>query len=89
MKTMSVGAADFKARCLDLFDRLSGHELDRVEVTKRGRVVAVITPPTPAPDWIKSLQIEMAGSVDIPEGFDLTAPVLDEAMDAEAGRLHR
>lgn len=89
MRAVTVGAADFKARCLELFDRLSGHELDRVEVTKRGRVVAVITPPTPGPDWIKSLQSEMAGTVHIPEGFDLTAPVLDEAMDAEIGRLHR
>jgi hypothetical protein len=31
----------------------------------------------------------MRGSVVIPEGFDLTEPVLDEPLDAELGILHR
>jgi hypothetical protein len=31
----------------------------------------------------------MRGSVIIPEGFDLTEPVLDEPPDAELGILHR
>jgi hypothetical protein len=31
----------------------------------------------------------MRGSVVIPDGFDLTAPALDEPLDAEAGILHR
>jgi hypothetical protein len=31
----------------------------------------------------------MRGSVIIPEDFDLTAPALDEPLDAERGILHR
>jgi hypothetical protein len=30
----------------------------------------------------------MRGSVVVPEGFDLTAPVMDEPLSAERGVLH-
>ncbi len=31
----------------------------------------------------------MEGSVLIPDGYDLTAPVLQESLDADTGTLHR
>jgi antitoxin (DNA-binding transcriptional repressor) of toxin-antitoxin stability system len=45
----TITATDFKARCLELMDRLARRELDRVLVTKRGRVVSVLAPP-PEPE---------------------------------------
>ena len=49
MSVALISATDFKATCLDVFDRLADRRLERVEVTKRGRVVAVLFPPTPDP----------------------------------------
>ena len=83
---LHVSASEFKARCLSIFSDLAGRRLDRVIVTRRGQPVAEITPP----------QTEVAdpwgahrGSVTVPPGVDLTAPSLDETLDAEAGVLHR
>ncbi len=85
--TETITASEFKAKCLNIFDRLAGHELERVIITKRGRTVGILLPPraVAAQDLFGS----MRGSVTIPEGFDLTAPVLDEPLDADEGVLHR
>jgi antitoxin (DNA-binding transcriptional repressor) of toxin-antitoxin stability system len=49
----TISATEFKATCLDLLDRLSAVEWELVGVTKRGKVVAVLTAPTPrAPPMI-------------------------------------
>jgi len=87
--TQTINASEFKAKCLNILDRLASHELDRVIITKRGQIVAVLTPPQPEPAAVADLYGCMRGSVVIPEGFDLTAPVLDEPLDAELGILHR
>jgi prevent-host-death family protein len=42
-RTMS--ASEFKAKCLDVLDRIRSKELERVVVTKRGLPVAVLVPP--------------------------------------------
>lgn len=76
--TEIVSATEFKAKCLQLFKRLSGGDLSRVEVTKRGKVVAVVTPPPTASEGIWKLYGSMKGTVQMPEDFDLTAPILDE-----------
>ena len=89
MGTAILTATEFKATCLQLFDRLAARELERVEVTKRGKVVAVLTPPEAKADWLKSFQAAMGGTVTIPEGADLTEPAFDGVMDAELGILHR
>jgi len=85
--TETISASEFKAKCLGILDRLAGHELDRVVVTKRGRAVAVLLPPETVA--VQELYGSMRGSVVIPEGFDMTEPVLEEPFDAEAGILHR
>lgn len=85
--TQTISTTEFKAKCLKILDRLGSGELGRVEVTKRGKIVAVLTPPEKLA--VADLYGCMQGSVIIPDGFDLTTPVLDEPLDAELGILHR
>lgn len=83
---LQLSASEFKAKCLAIFKDLAGRRLDRVIVTRRGRPVAELIPPrTEVVDpWGAH-----RGSVTVPPGVDLTASALEEALDAEAGILHR
>jgi prevent-host-death family protein len=85
----TIGAAEFKAHCLEILDRLSAREVSRVTITKRGRPVAVLVPPDDPHDAVGRIHGFLRGSVVIPAGTDLTAPTLDKPLDAVAGRLHR
>jgi antitoxin (DNA-binding transcriptional repressor) of toxin-antitoxin stability system len=58
-----------------------------VVITKRGQTVAVLTPPETV--TVQDLYGSMRGSVIIPEGFDLTEPVLDEPFMTEDGIFDR
>ncbi len=71
---VSYSATEFKAKCLEIFDQLAAHAVTRVTVTKRGKAVAVLTPPEHAQDATLRLHGFMRGSVVVPAGFDLTAP---------------
>jgi len=82
-------ATEFKAKCLDIFDKLAAHELTRVTITKRGKPVAVLTPPDDPQAAVRRLHGFMRGTVIAPPDIDLTAPVLDEPMDADRGLIHR
>lgn len=82
-------ATEFKARCLEIFDQLAAHELMRAVITKRGKAVAVITPPPARAEEIGGLHGLLRGTVEVPAGIDLTAPVLDEPFTAGEGALHR
>ncbi|MBX9698817.1 MAG: type II toxin-antitoxin system Phd/YefM family antitoxin [Acetobacteraceae bacterium] len=83
----TISATEFKARCLEILDRLAARELTRVSVTKRGKVVAVLTPPPQAvPVTLDDIYGFMRGSVIIPEGLDLTQPILEDPFEAESGR---
>ncbi len=84
----SFTATEFKAKCLDIFDQLAGRKLTRVTVTKRGKVVAVLTPPEDPATAGQSLHGFLRGSVITPPGFDLTASSLDESLLADEGRPH-
>lgn len=84
-----IGAAEFKAHCLEILDRLSAREVSRVTITKRGRPVAVLVPPEDTQDAVRKIHGFLRGSVVIPSGTDLTASTLDEPFDAAGGRLHR
>ena len=84
----SYTATDFKAKCLDILDRLAAHKLTRVSITKRGRIVAVLTPPDDPQSAVRNLHGFMRGSVISPPGFDFTAPILDEPLSADEGVLH-
>jgi antitoxin (DNA-binding transcriptional repressor) of toxin-antitoxin stability system len=81
-------ATDFKAKCLDIFDRLAAHKLTHVTITKRGKAVAVLTPPDHPEAAVRRLHGLIRGSVIAPPGFDLTAPILNEPFSAKTGSLH-
>jgi len=84
-ETLSV--SEFKARCLDLMKRLGRRQLDRVTVTRHGKVVAVVMPPPVDGEAIRNLHGFMKERTVVPDGLDLTAPVLDEELDAARGIL--
>jgi antitoxin (DNA-binding transcriptional repressor) of toxin-antitoxin stability system len=86
--TQTINASEFKAHCLEILDRLADHRLDRVTITKRGRVVGVLLPPDNTSDAVRQLHGFLRGSVVVPADIDLTAPVVDEPFTAEDGALH-
>lgn len=88
MELATVNATDFKAKCLDLLDQVGTRRIERLEITKHGKVVAVLIPPASREEAVQLLHGFMRGSVVVPEALDLTAFVLDEALDAEQGGLH-
>jgi prevent-host-death family protein len=86
--TQTISASEFKAKCLDILDRLADRTLERVVITKRGRVVAMLVPPQDAAAAVRQVHGFLRGSVALPPGFDLTAPVADEPFAAAHGELH-
>ena len=85
--TETISASEFKAKCLNILDRLANHNLDRVVITKRGKPVAVLVPPEQPDDAVRSLYGFLRGSVVVADDVDLTAPVLDEPFTADNGDL--
>jgi antitoxin (DNA-binding transcriptional repressor) of toxin-antitoxin stability system len=41
---IEMSVTEFKAKCLDLFDKLSRNEIESISVTKRGKPLACVTP---------------------------------------------
>lgn len=80
-----VSATEFKAKCLELMDQLGQRKLDRVIVTKRGRVVMEAVPPslpaddTETRDELPALFGCMKGTVTVPDDFDWEAPMYTDA----------
>ena len=85
----TIGAAEFKAHCLEILDQVSTREVGRVTITKRGQPVAVLTPPDDRRDAVRSVHGFLRGSVIVPAGLDLSAPAVIERFDADKGLLHR
>jgi prevent-host-death family protein len=88
IETTTISATEFKAKCLDLLDRVGRGELTRLVVTKRGSPVAVVIAPSPEATEIEHLHGFMRGSVIIPPGVDLTEPISDEMWSAAQGKIH-
>ena len=88
MTPETISVDDFEARCLDLVDRVGSRQIGRLEITRHGRVVAVLVAPASPGDAVQDLHGFMRGSVIVPDGVDLTAPVLEEPLSAAAGILH-
>ncbi len=88
MDAETVSATEFKAKCLDLLDQVGARQIERLEITKHGKLVAVLIPPPSREEAVQQLHGFLRGSVFVPEGLDLTAPVLDEPLNAELGGLH-
>lgn len=85
----TITATEFKAKCLEILDRIGTHEIEKLTITKHGKPVALLTAPVSHEQAVRTLNGFMRGSVIGLEDVDLTAPVLDEALDAEGGILHR
>lgn len=73
---LTISASDFKAKCLDIFTRLSDRRLSGVTVTRRGKPVAEVSSPRVADGDVPPLYGCMAGSVIIDPDVDLTAPII-------------
>jgi hypothetical protein len=84
---ITISASEFKAKCLGLLDQLATRKLTRLCITKRGRIVAIMIPPEDGRD-LGELHGFMRGSVVAPDGFDFTAPALDEPLSADQGHIH-
>ena len=87
--SLTLSIAEFKDRVDEVVERLDRHNISEVILTRQGRPIAVLHPSLSKSEALAAWYGSMKGKVDIPEGFDLTAPVLDEPMDAELGILHR
>lgn len=85
---ITLTATEFKARCLEIFTRLNEGSLKRVEVTRRGKPVAVVTPPRLTREQVRAAYGSMRGTVHVPKGFDWAAPVFEDEIDAEKGILY-
>ena len=85
----TVSASEFKAKCLDILDRVHSREFDRVVVMKRGVPVAVLLPPPAEAADVERLHGLLRGSVVVPPGLDLPEPIADEAFTADKGEIHR
>lgn len=82
----TMSATEFKAKCLDILDRVGRGEIERLSITKRGAVVAVLVPPPGEPEP-QLLYGFMRGSVVLPPELDLTEPICQDVPDAESGKL--
>lgn len=76
---LTVSATEFKAKCLDILARLGSRSLAHVTVTRHGRPVAEMYPPRSAEADVRAFFAEMAGTVVVPPGVDLTDPIIDMA----------
>ena len=81
----TISVSEFKAKCLGIFQRLADHRLAKVTVTRRGRPVAVLTPPETDEAQARAVHGSMAGMAVVSPGVDLTKPVFEGVMDAELG----
>jgi prevent-host-death family protein len=86
--TQTISASEFKAKCLDILDRLADRRLERVIITKRGRAVAMLVPPEDVAEAVREMHGFVRGSVEMPPDFDLTARVADEPFAADHGEVH-
>jgi len=87
-QALEIAASEFKAKCLELMDRLAARKITRIVVTKRGRPVAVLSPPPTPEEAAEGLFGCLKGRMVAPADFDFTEPVLDEPLDAAKGILH-
>ena len=53
----TISATEFKAKCLDILDRVGRREWESVVVTKRGTPVAVVTAPLASRNYTDSCRI--------------------------------
>jgi prevent-host-death family protein len=85
---LTLSVSEFKAKCLDIMKRLGEHRLRKVTITRRGKPVAVVTPPQVDEPTVRSLLGSMKDRTWIDPSVDLTKPISDEEWNAEKGILY-
>ena len=85
MKAEVINVTEFKAHCLELFDHLTDGSLDCIEVTRRGKVVAIVKPPARKEEEALKVHGCMRGMALVAADVDLTKPVLDVPLEAAEG----
>lgn len=76
-----ITATEFKAKCLDLLDRVKSGAVKKVHITKRGEEVGLLTAPTVIADepWDpRSMYGSMKGQLIIDPSIDLTKPIYEQ-----------
>lgn len=71
-----ITATEFKAKCLELLDRVNSGALSKVRITKRGKEVAVLEPPLGRGNDRGFIGWQ-EGSAVLPEDLDIDGPVYD------------
>lgn len=93
---IEISVTEFKAKCLELIDKLSRHEIDSIEITKRGKPVAVVSAKEAAKPRtfdealaeMRAWQESMRGTIYIDPSLDLTEPIVDlDDIEAYHGRV--
>lgn len=80
-----ITATEFKAKCLELLDRVKSGAVKKVHITKRGKEVGLLTAPQPAgdEDWDpRSMFGSMKGSLVIDPSIDLAKPIYEQVFGA-------
>ncbi len=78
-----ITATEFKAKCLDLLDRVKSGTVKKVHITKRGREVGLLTGPEGKAEaaWDpRSMFGSMKGSIVIDPSIDLTKPIYEQVF---------
>jgi prevent-host-death family protein len=82
---VTVSVSEFKAKCLDLIERVETKRIARLVLTRHGKPVVSVTSDVPKPqrltpeNWNPFLGLGV--SVHVPDGLDLTAPIYDPKID--------
>lgn len=94
---VQISVTEFKAKCLELINKLSRHEIDSIELTKRGKPVAVVSAKEQAKPKtleeamadLRAWQASMRGTIKMLDpDFDLTQPIVDiDDIEAYHGRV--
>lgn len=78
-----ITATEFKAKCLELLDRVKSGAVKKVHITKRGKAVGLLIAPERAEEtpWDpRSMFGSMKGSVIIDPSIDLTKPIYEQVF---------
>ncbi len=94
---IEISVTEFKARCLELMDKISRHEINEIRVTKRGKPIVVVSPSTARKPrtredamaahqyWLKHKTVH---AIKLDSDFDITGPIAaDEEFEPELGNL--
>ena len=85
MAKQAVSASDFQANCLDFLDQVDRGDIEELEITGRGKVLARVLPAQGKAAADGHWHGFMRGSVDLPLDFDLTAPASEDPWEADIG----